>query len=331
MKRVMTAGILLMALFLSACTAGQAKEAVSATVQTLQDNLFSASESETAEPEESAPEELPEAPAEEEEPEILPEETRPAGLGERILTFIDAYGQNHEAPVVEELKKNPYQNECFVRDGFRLSYEDEQHTSSFGIDVSEHQGEIDWTAVREAGVEFAMIRLGFRGYGDEGTLNLDSCFEENLKGAKEAGLSVGVYFFSQAVNEEEAAEEARFVLEHLDGTDAGMPVVFDPERIHDDDARTDSVSGEQFTRNARTFCGIIAENGYEPLIYSNLMWEAFEWDMKLLSDYAFWYADYQARPQTPYDFEYWQYSEKGEIPGIETYVDLDIHLIPKEG
>ncbi|MEE1113780.1 MAG: glycoside hydrolase family 25 protein, partial [Eubacterium sp.] len=162
-------------------------------------------------------------------------------------------------------------------------------------------------------------------------LNLDPSFEINLKGAKKAGLEVGVYFFSQAVNEKEAVEEAEYVLKHLDGEKLDLEVVFDPEDVPDTSARTRNVTGAQFTRNAIAFCETIREAGYEPAVYGNLKWMTSVLDMAKLSDYPVWYAQYSLKPQSPYTFRYWQYSSTGHVPGVEGDVDLNIELIPCDG
>ena len=109
------------------------------------------------------------------------------------------------------------------------------------------------------------------------------------------------------------------------------PIVYDPELIRDQPARTNDVSGEQFTKNTIVFCEAIKAAGYEPMIYSNMVWEAFYFDMTQLQDYPIWYADYELVPQTPYDFSFWQYSEKGHVDGIEGTVDLNVWFCPVEG
>ena len=183
-------------------------------------------------------------------------------------------------------------------------------------------------AVREESFAFAFLRLGFRGYGKAGAIHPDKQFETNVENARKAGLEVGVYFFSQAVNEEEAREEAAFVIEQLNDHPIDLEVVYDPESILDDEARTDNVSGEQFTRNTLAFCRMIEEAGYRPMIYSNMLWEAFEFDMSALKDYPFWYADYEPLPQTPYRFRYWQYSNEGTVKGIHGAADLNLEFLP---
>ncbi len=149
-----------------------------------------------------------------------------------------------------------------------------------------------------------------------------------MENARRAGLDVGVYFFSQATDEEETREEAAFVLENLEGCQLQLPVVFDPERIDWDEARTDCVSGEQFTENAEIFCSMIREAGFAPMLYCNLYWQAFELDLERLSWIPVWYADYEELPQTPYRFTFWQYTNTATVDGITGPVDLNIQLIP---
>lgn len=245
------------------------------------------------------------------------------------LDFVDAHGEHYTVEINETVEKNPYDNALFVKNENKMSYEDKKYTSRLGVDVSVFQGDIDWEQVKAAGYEFAILRIGYRGYGEEGTLNADENFEQNLENARKAGIDIGVYFFSQAINEEEAKEEADYVLEHLKGQELQMPVVYDPEHILEDEARTDDVTGEQFTSNAETFCKIIEKAGYDAMIYSNMLWEAYELDLKKLSDYPIWYADYEALPQTPYRFSMWQYSSTGSVQGIEGNVDLNIQLLKK--
>lgn len=244
-----------------------------------------------------------------------------------ILQFIDAHGEWHEMEINPAVRKHDYNWSCLTNTQEDIQYTgDERYTLRKGIDVSEHQGYIDWEKVKAAGIDFAILRIGYRGYGAEGKLCTDETFHRNIVNAQNAGIDVGVYIFSQAVNEEETMEEVQLVLNNLVGYELQLPVVFDPERIHDDEARTDEVSGEQFTRNTVLFCEKIKEAGYEPMIYGNMVWEAFEFDMEQLVDYPVWYADYEAVPQTPYDFTFWQYSEKGNVDGVEGPVDLDVQF-----
>ncbi len=246
-----------------------------------------------------------------------------------MLEFIDAHDEMHYARLQEDAAMHPYTKASFISDGDSMRYKDSKYESRLGIDVAKYQGNIDWDKVKNAGYDFAFIRIGYRGYGREGTLNEDSMFASNYAGATEAGMDVGVYFFAQAINEEEAIEEAEYVLKLLGGRKLSLPIVYDPESILDDEARTDGVSGEQFTKNTSAFCKRIRKAGYTPAVYANMVWEAYNLDMELLKDETFWYADYQPQPQTPYDFKYWQYSCTGKVPGIEGDCDLNIELIEK--
>lgn len=246
-----------------------------------------------------------------------------------ILDFVDVHGTSYQMKVDPRVKENEYKRDTFVHNGTRLSYGGDDYTYRLGIDVSHYQGEIDWDKVKEDGIEFVIIRIGYRGYGEEGTLKVDTNFEKNIQGARAAGLDVGVYFFSQAINEEEAVEEAEFVLGHLASYDLQLPIVYDPESILHDKARTDYVSGEQFTKNTKAFCETIEDAGYDAMIYCNMLWQAYELDLKELEEYPIWYADYEAIPQTPYHFEMWQYSQTGTVNGIQGNVDMNIQMIKK--
>lgn len=249
----------------------------------------------------------------------------------RFLHFIDAWDEWHDVVIDPTVLSHSYNWNCLKRDGAQISYEgDSSYFIRRGLDVSYHQGAIDWRKVKDDGYDFAFIRIGYRGYGTEGTINEDKKFKTNLIDAQAAGLDVGVYFFSQAVNEEEALEEAEFVIEQLSGMDLQLPIVYDPELIRDHDARTDDVTGEQFTMNAIAFCEAVSQAGFEPMIYSNMVWEGFLFDMKQLENYPFWYADYEPIPQTPYHFIFWQYTDKGQVNGISGAVDLDIQFINNE-
>ena len=248
-----------------------------------------------------------------------------------ILHFVDVYQNPYQVEINPNVEKHDYKDDSFVHNGDRLSYEDDSnYTYRLGVDVSEHQGYVDWQALKDSGFEFAFIRLGYRGYGQEGRICLDREFHRNIQNAQAAGFDVGVYFFAQAVNEEEALEEANFVLQNLEGYTLQLPVVYDPESILDDEARTDNVSGEQFTKNTEVFCSAVADAGYDPMIYANMLWEAFELDLEELSEYPLWYADYEPVPQTPYHFRFWQYTNQGQMPGITGNTDLNIEMVPKE-
>lgn len=268
------------------------------------------------------------------EQEVVEKEKKPVEIIEpemepEMLSFVDVYQKEYEIAINPNVTRCIYEKDAFLLSNGRMSYKGEEYIHRLGIDVSKYQGDIDWKKVKADGVEFAFIRLGFRGYGEEGTLNLDDKFEQNLRGATDAGVDVGVYFFAQAINEEEAIEEAEFVLKHLEGYELQMPIVYDPETIQDDEARTDFVSGEQFSKNTAIFCQTIEKAGYNSMVYCNMVWQAYMLDLEELSEYPIWYADYERYPQTPYHFEVWQYSEEGTVDGIDGNVDLNIQLMKK--
>ena len=238
-----------------------------------------------------------------------------------------AYG-NKFYPVHRNVDVCPYDTNLLVLDGSIMYYNDPAYETAIGIDVSSHQGEIDWERVAASGVEFAMIRLGYRGYGSEGTLNLDPYFEQNLAGARAAGLKVGIYFFSQAITVEEAYEEAAFVLEHLDGEELDYPLAYDWEPISGVGARTDGLDSVTLTDCALTFCHMAELAGYTPMVYYNNPVGYGRYDLSRLTDYDVWFAQYASRPTMYYDYRIWQYTSSGTVPGIDTRVDMNIAFIP---
>ncbi|MDO4566010.1 MAG: glycoside hydrolase family 25 protein [Oscillospiraceae bacterium] len=192
-----------------------------------------------------------------------------------------------------------------------------------GIDVSVFQGDIDWAAVRAAGIDFAIIRAGLRGY-ESGTVFEDENLETNLKGATEAGMPIGVYFYSQAATEAEAVEEAEFVLERIEGYEISWPVVFDMEEVNSSTSRTLALSAAQKTDIAIAFCERVKQAGYTPMIYGNMRWFAENMELDRLEDYDKWFAQYFSRPHYPYEYTIWQYTHTGAVDGISGNVDLNI-------
>lgn len=194
-----------------------------------------------------------------------------------------------------------------------------------GIDVSKFQGTIHWNEVKESGVDYAFVRLGFRGYGT-GAMVMDETFQSNVIGARNAGLDVGVYFYSQATTYEEGVEEAQYVLNNIRAFNINYPIVYDTEDTQDESARTANLSVEARTDAAVGFCETIKQAGYEPAIYSNRRWFALSLDVERLKDYTWWYAQYANEPDFPYQYRFWQYSQSGTVPGISQPVDLNIEF-----
>jgi len=222
--------------------------------------------------------------------------------------------------VLEGVAKNEYAAEAFYTDGGFTRYNSAD--ARCGVDVSVYQGEIDWQAVADAGVDFAMIRVGFRGYVD-GEIYQDANFTANIDGALAAGLDVGVYFFSQAVTAGEAVKEAEFTISALEGYTLACPVVFDWETISEYEARTDGYS-HTATECAAAFCEAVKAADYDPAVYFNVPTGYLIYDLSALCGYRFWLAQYDPYPDFYYDFGIWQYSNTGSVPGIETAVDLDV-------
>ncbi len=229
-------------------------------------------------------------------------------------------------------RKNPYDPGKFsyideVSDN--ITYLDENYEALQGIDVSDHQGEIDWKAVSDAGYEFVFVRVGFRGYGEEGTLNEDTMAIEYMQEAQQAGLEVGAYFFSQAVDEEEAAEEARFAADVIkrSGVKMTLPLVYDPELAGGSAGRANNLSRDQVCSNAVAFKKAAEEELHcKVALYTNLFWENTYFDVETLDQFEIWYADYEPVPQTNYTFTWWQYSETGAVPGIRGAMDLNLWI-----
>lgn len=236
-----------------------------------------------------------------------------------VENFIDYQG--HLISVFKDVDKNEYASEAFYSDDRFTRYD--STAAKCGIDVSIHQGEIDWHKVALAGVDFAMIRVGFRGYGT-GEIYPDENFTANIEGALDAGIDVGVYFFSQAISDEEAKAEAEFTISALTGYDLAYPVVFDWETISSDTARTTGLSGEITTACAAAFCETVKAAGYDPAVYFNVPTGYLIYDLSVLDNYRFWLAQYNPYPDFYYHFDIWQYTDTGVIPGIDAYVDLNV-------
>lgn len=251
------------------------------------------------------------------------------------ITIYDIEEGYMTVPYNKEADKHSYDWSKLDKTNEIYKYEDSNYTSKLGIDVSSHQGNIDWKKVKEAGIDFVIIRLGYRGYGESGKILKDNYFEKHYEGAKAAGLEVGVYFFSQAINIEEIHEEAEFVFKNLQGKDISYPVVYDLEKIKDSVARTDSLTSEDVTNMALEFCKLVEEKGYTPSVYGNSKTFTTRLALEKLNKYNKWYAGYPEAgnydyPLYPYEFDLWQYTETGTIPGVNTKVDINIQFIKKQ-
>lgn len=241
-----------------------------------------------------------------------------------VLIFLADHSRPQETVETTQpetaLSPSVYGPEDFVYDGQYLTCA--AGSAVLGVDVSSHQQEVDWAQVKEAGMEFAMIRIGYRGY-TQGGLNADEFADENLRGASAAGLQVGAYFYSQAISVEEALEEAEFCIELLQGHDLDLPVVFDWEYVSAD-ARTGDMDSQTLTACAQAFCQRIEDAGYDAMVYFNPHIAQEYLNLEELSAYPFWLALYSDSMTYPYQVEMWQYTQNGNVPGISG--DADINL-----
>ena len=238
-----------------------------------------------------------------------------------------SYLNDEELISLPPLVANPYGPEDFVYNdlGFLTTRDG---TGVLGVDVSEFQESIDWNLVREAGIEFVMIRVGFRGYGDSGIMKRDSAAADHYAGAKAAGLKVGAYFFSQAITPREAVEEADFLLRVTSGWDLDLPLVFDWEYIGDY-ARTADMDARTLTDCSRAFCRVIRRAGHTPMVYFNLTQARDLLYLEELTDFKWWLARYADTMDFDHRVEMWQYTCWGSVPGIEGDVDVNIWFSKK--
>ena len=230
-----------------------------------------------------------------------------------------------EEPVIEE--KSYYDLDLFSIENGLMTYKDSSYKLYTGIDVSSHNGAVDWPAVKADGIEFAMLRIGYRGAQD-GILHEDEYIDTNMEQAIQTHLRVGVYFFSSATSSKEIDEEVDLVLNKIKGYKMTMPVVFDMEEF-DQGGRIDDLSMEQRTKLALRFCKKIKEAGYTPMIYGNMTWLYQNYDFEKISKYPIWLASYSTRCPMEDKFDMWQYSNQGRVNGIEGDVDINIYLQKK--
>lgn len=256
----------------------------------------------------------------EDDPELLLQNNPPATMPRPT----EPEDTDEPAEPIPEPEKNPYGKLDFQYEGRYLGCI--KAGTIPGIDVSYYQGDIDWEQVKASGIEFAIVRLGYRGYGAEGKLVEDKNAFQNIEGAMEAGLKVGVYFFSQAITVEEALEEADFVLERIEKYELTMPVVYDWEYISEE-ARTANMDRRTLTDCYLAFCGKIAEAGFTPMPYFNTYQSRDLMVLTELEAYPFWLALYSDRMTFPYRIEMWQYTDSGTVPGIAGKVDINLYFV----
>lgn len=253
------------------------------------------------------------------------EKQDPATDGKHTLVRL-ADGEEEWVLLNPYLEKNTYDFTKLTTRQELAYYADGNVYSYAGADLSKYNGEVDFTVLKESGVSFVMLRLGMRGYGS-GQIMLDEKFTDYITRATEAGLNVGVYFYSQAITEEEAVEEANFVIQNLQNYQITYPVAFDMEYVPNDTARVESLNREEKTEVAKAFLDTVGNAGYQPMVYGTKEWLIKQVDLTKLTDYDIWLSQQEEVPDYPYRFQMWQYSKEGRLAGADGDLDLNISFV----
>jgi len=229
-----------------------------------------------------------------------------------------------------QIPRNSYDPDNYtIEDGFVAYYNsDGKKISHVGVDLSYHNGKVDWNALAASPVEFVMLRCGYRGT-TEGGLIEDENFRSYAQEANERGIDMGVYFFSQAINETEAVAEAEYVLKLIEDYDISYPVAFDTEYVDGEENRFNQadLSREELTNITLAFLRRIEEAGYYPMVYASENWLRRRLDVAALADYDLWAPQYNEENDFMYDFTIWQYTESGSVPGVEGVCDINISFV----
>ena len=260
---------------------------------------------------------FPTAPAQTPDPEDPQALKKAEDAAEETLPSIE--------PVIEP-EANPYGRLDFQYDRNNYLYCLRQDSYP-GVDVSAFQGDIDWQQVKDSGIRFAMLRLGYRGY-ESGKLVEDEYIQQNLEKTSEVGMPIGAYFFSQALTIKEVDEEIAFMLKVLGDYELHMPIVLDWE-IPTETARTAKMDARTLTALQEYFCKTMVEKGFTPMVYFNWHQSNTLLYLNELEAYPFWLALYSSRMTYPYHVEMWQYTASGRVPGIRGDVDINVYM-PKQ-
>lgn len=212
--------------------------------------------------------------------------------------------------------------------GLKRYMENGRKTSYVGVDISKHTGKVNFSSLKAAGVDYVMIRLGSRGYST-GQITLDENFKENIEGAIEAQLDVGIYFYSQAISQDEAVQEANFVAQNLEPYRAHIkyPVAFNMGFVSNDKSRIEGLSREDKTAVSISFLDAVRASGYVPMVYGDKEWLLKEVDLTKLQDYDVWLSQEEEIPDYPYRYAMWQYNTDGVLNGIDGGADLNICFV----
>lgn len=238
-------------------------------------------------------------------------------------------GQEEWVLISPYLTKNTYDFKNLSESANLRKYTDNgKKISRVGVDISKHNGQVNFNSIKAAGVDYVMLRLGARGYST-GQLSLDDNFVENMEAAIEAGLDIGVYFYSQAISQDEVMQEANFVIQNLEPYRAHItyPVAYDMEKVANDTARIDGLSRDDKTAIAATFLSGMQAAGYIPMVYGNKEWLIKNIDLAKLQDYDVWLSQEQDIPDYPYQFAMWQYTTTGVLNGVTGDASLNLCFV----
>lgn len=272
---------------------------------------------------EETEEETTEAESETEE-ETTTEESKDDG---NHIQIVYSDGSEEWVKINPYMEKNTYDFTNLVsNDGKMKYYSDGKKISYLGVDISRYQKDVDFEALKSDGIDFVMLRVGARGY-KTGEIQIDEYFHENIKKATEAGLDIGVYFFSQAVTQEEAIEEAQLVLDNIKEYEILYPIAYDMEFIENDTARVETLTRDERTTVAAAFLNHINNAGYTPMLYGDTEWLVKRIDVAKFNASCIWLAEEADIPKYPYRYEMWQYTTQGQVRGINGFVDLNISFV----
>ena len=246
------------------------------------------------------------------------------------ITITDDKGKKTSYEIIEDVPKNDYDlSNNLINENGMLSYRDNRREAIKGADLSKYNGSVDFAKLKEAGIGFVMLRLGSRGYGT-GKIDLDERFVEYAQNAQLNGIQTGAYFYSQAINEAEAIEEANYIVGAVSGFKIKYPIAIDIEKVSGDEARTDKLTSAERTAVVKAFCDAVKGYGYKPIIYASKDMLIGSLNLEELTDYDVWLQDYDSPTNYPYRFAMWQYSRTGKIDGITGDIDLDLCFINYE-
>ena len=237
-------------------------------------------------------------------------------------------GEAEFAYILNDVPENSYFNDYFEKDekGRKVYALNGRKSSYTGVDVSKYDKTIDWAKAAGDGIDFAMIRLGSRGY-QSGSITIDENYAANMKGCSENGIKIGLYFYSQAINPIEAVEEATACINAIGSYRITYPIVFDSEMVTNDTSRTDSMDISAMSDTAKAFCDTIKAYGYTPMIAATKRQFAKRFDLTAIADYDWWLLDTDETTTFPYRFKMWQYSRTGKVAGFSEPVNMDISFV----